>query len=140
MPQLYAFTLGLHSLVRWVVILVGVIALLRYAYGWLNSRVAFGNLDRQLAIGYAVVLTVQFVLGLVNLIVLLIIGGFRPGPDLEHTFYGLIITALAHLAPRRWGDADDRTRFRNLFFVVLVTIVLALFSVWRLRGSLFYGL
>lgn len=139
MPQqLYAFTLGLHSLVRWAIILVGIIVLLRYAYGWLNARVTFGNLDRQLVVGYAVVLTVQFVLGLVSLIVLLIIGGFRPGPNLEHAFYGLIITALAHLTPRRWSDAGDRTRFRNVFFVALITIALALFSVWRLRGSPFY--
>jgi hypothetical protein len=140
MLQLYGLTLGLHSLVRWVVIIVGIAALARYAYGWLKAGTPFGDLDKRLAVGYAGVLSVQFVLGMLNLILLLLIGGFTPGKDIEHTVYGLIITALAHIGARRWHDAPDQTRFRNLFFIVLVTIVLALFSVWRLRGSFVYGL
>jgi hypothetical protein len=140
MVQIYELTLSLHSLVRWVVIIAGVIALVRYGYGWLKAGTPFTVRDQQLAVVYAVVVTVQFVLGVINLILLLLIGGFTPGRDIEHTVYGLIITALASIGARRWKDAPAQTRFRNLFLIVLITILLALLSVWRLRGSFLFGL
>ncbi|BCX03153.1 MAG: hypothetical protein KatS3mg053_1091 [Candidatus Roseilinea sp.] len=127
-----------HGLIRWVLAVLALIVLVRYAIGWLGKR-SFTSLDRQLGVAYAGVITVQFVLGLVNLILLAVNGAFRPGIHIEHAFYGLVATGLAHMTPM-FKNQPDATRFRNAFFLVLASLLLVLLSVMRLRGSFFFGM
>lgn len=68
-----ATLITVHGLIRWVLAALALIALVRYATGWLGKR-SFTAADRQLGAIYAGAITVQFVLGLVNLILL---GGER---------------------------------------------------------------
>jgi hypothetical protein len=58
---------------------------------------------------------------------------------IEHAFYGLLATALSHMTPMFKNQPDER-RFRNAFFLVLLSLLLVLLSVIRLRGNFFFGL
>ncbi|MCS7056045.1 MAG: hypothetical protein NZM18_07750 [Thermoflexales bacterium] len=133
-----ATLITIHGLIRWVLAVLAVIVLVRYAVGWLGKQ-SFTTTDRQLGTAYAVAITVQFVLGLINLILLAANGAFRPAVHIEHAFYGLIATGLAHMLPM-FKKRSAAIRFRNAFFLVLVSLLLVLLSVVRLRGSFFFGM
>jgi len=124
-----------HGLVRWVLAVLALVLVARYASGWLGRR-SFAPIDRQLGGAYAAVMTVQFVLGAVNLVLLAVNSAFRPGAHIEHAFYGLLATALAHIAPAQKGEG----RYRNALILVVVSLVLVFLSVTRLRGNFFFGL
>lgn len=133
-----ATLITVHGLIRWILAALALIVLVRYAMGWLGKR-PFTSLDRQLGIAYAGAITVQFVLGLVNLVLLAVNGAFRPGAHIEHAFYGLVATGLVHMLPM-FKNQPDAARFRNAFFLALVSLLLIVLSVARLRGSFFFGM
>ncbi|MCS6774146.1 MAG: hypothetical protein NZ693_08550 [Thermoflexales bacterium] len=127
-----------HGLIRWVTAAVGLAALAKFGLGWLGHQ-KFTSLDRKLGSAFAVVITIQFVLGLAVLVLMAINGGFRPAVHIEHAFYGVVATALAHGVSglKRLPDAQ---RFRVAFLLVLASLVVVFFSVVRLRGTFFFGL
>jgi len=125
----------IHGLIRWILAALAIVLIVRYGLGWLGRR-SFAPVDRQLGRGYAVAMTVQFVLGAVNLALLALNGAFRPAVHIEHAFYGLLATALAHMAPA----LKSERRYRDALILVIVSLVLVFFSVVRLRGNFFFGL
>lgn len=128
----------IHGLLRWITAALALVVIARYAWGWLGKQ-TFTAADRQLGVAFAVAITVQFVLGVVNLVLLAVNGAFRPAVHIEHAFYGLVATGLAHSLPglKRLPDA---ARFRTALLLVLLSLVLVVFSVIRLRGSFFFGM
>jgi hypothetical protein len=125
----------IHGLIRWILAALAIVLIIRYGLGWLGRR-GFALVDRQLGRAYAIAMTVQFVLGAVNLALLTLNGAFRPAVHVEHAFYGLLATALAHIAPALKGER----RYRNALILVIVSLVLVFFSVVRLRGNFFFDL
>lgn len=126
---------SIHGLLRWAIAILAVVVLVKYGIGWLGKR-PFTPLDKQLGSAYAWTMTVQFVLGLINIIYYIVAGLFRPGQHIEHAFYGLIAVALAHMTAMFKNQPDDK-RFRNAFFLVLLSVLVILLSVMRLRGGWF---
>ncbi len=124
-----------HGFIRWLLAALAILLIVRYAVGWLGKR-DFVPIDRQLALGYAAVMTVQFVLGAVNLLLFALNNAFRPGVHIEHAFYGLLATALVHIAPAQKGEH----RYRNALILIVVSLAVVFFSVVRLRGNFFFGL
>lgn len=123
----------IHGLFRWVLAILAIVVLVKYAIGWLGKR-PFTAVDKQLGSAYAGAMTVQFVLGIVNIIGYVIAGRFSPGLHIEHAFYGLIALALSHMLPMFKNQPDDK-RFRNAFFLVLLSLIVMFWSVMRLRGG-----
>lgn len=126
---------SIHGLLRWVIAILAVVVLVKYAIGWLGKK-PFTNTDKQLGAAYAWTLTIQFVLGLINIVYYIVAGLFRPGQHIEHVFYGLIAVALAHMTAMFKNQPDDK-RFRNAFFLVLLSVLVIFWSVIRLRGGWF---
>lgn len=124
---------SIHGLLRWVLAILAIVVLVKYAIGWLGKR-PFTAADKQLGSAYAGAMTVQFVLGLVNIIGYIAMGRFSPGLHIEHAFYGLIALSLSHMTPMFKNQPDEK-RFRNAFFLVLLSLVVVLFSVIRLRAG-----
>jgi hypothetical protein len=124
-----------HGFIRWLLAALAILLIVRYTVGWLGKR-DFVSIDRQLALAYAAVMTVQFVLGAVNLLLLALNNAFRPGVHIEHAFYGLLATALAHIAPAQKGEH----RHRSALILIVVSLAVVFFSVVRLRGNFFFGL
>ena len=131
-----ALILGIHGLTRWVVGLAAIAAVVKFGVGWLGKR-KVEQLDVQIGAVVAWATTVQFVIGIVNLVAFILAGAFNPAKQIEHAFYGLIATALSHMAAAqlRKEGRPDAARFRNAFIMSVLTLVMVFFSVWRLRGG-----
>jgi hypothetical protein len=115
--------LMIHSILRWVIVLVGVGALVKLGIGWLQGQ-KFGKMDNGLVKGFSGLMDLQMLLGLIYLIwngVATPVG--FPMPRIEHATTLIVAVIVAHL-PARWKKAEDKVRFRNSFLAVLVAMLL----------------
>ena len=126
--------LMLHSIVRWVIVLVAVVAIVKLALGWLRGG-AFKGMDRGLVAGFSGLMDLQATLGIVFLLWngLATEIGF-PRHRIEHAFVMIIAAVVAHL-PARWKSAADATRFRNSLLAIVVSLVLVYIGVATLPGG-----
>jgi multisubunit Na+/H+ antiporter MnhB subunit len=127
--------LVIHSHLRWLVVLVAVIAAVKFAIGWLRGGV-FKGMDRGLAAAFAGTIDLQALLGIINLLWLGFSanGGGFPRHRLEHAFIMILAAVLSHL-PARWKTAADNIRFRNTFLCILGALLLIYIGVATLPGG-----
>lgn len=134
---MYSFVLALHNILRWVVLLAGVIALLN-SYRGFFTRAAWTPRDRTILAAYANMLGVQFLLGLLLYVWLSPLtrtgfgnmGAAMRDPALrlfliEHPvamLAGLVLSQIALGRTRK--AATDAARFK--IAAVLLTLSLAL--------------
>jgi heme A synthase len=112
---------AIHSIVRWLVLLVALGGIIKFAVSWL--RRSGDRLDRTLMAAFTGVLDLQAALG-----VLLIVGlGFGPETmyRIEHAITMIIAVVLAHLS-MRWREAPGPIRARNNLIVTVLALVLIL--------------
>jgi hypothetical protein len=107
--------LVIHSINRWLVVLIGVIAAIKFLVGWLRNS-TYQPIDSRLMSAYAGSLDLQLLLG----IILLIGGGFE---QIEHAVTMIIAVVLAHLS-RIWRDKPDSIKFRNNFMAITLGLLL----------------
>lgn len=126
--------LMIHSIVRWLIVIVGLAALVKFALGWLQGG-SFKGMDRGLASGFSGLMDLQATLGLIFLIWngLATDVGF-PRFRLEHMTMMILAVIVGHL-PARWKNAGDKIRFRNTFLCVLGALVLIFVGVATLPGG-----
>jgi hypothetical protein len=127
----------IHGHWRWILLAVALIAGVKYLIGLITGG-KVGALDKQLALGFAIAMTIQFVLGLVNLLGKFANGLFIPGLHMEHLTYGLVATGLAHAIPMRKESRPDGARFRTGLIFIVITLILTVLSVIRVRGGWIY--
>jgi uncharacterized membrane protein YphA (DoxX/SURF4 family) len=122
--------IGIHGMIRWVVALVAIVAILKFAISWLR-QMPYTGMDRGLMSGFVGLLDLNFLLGLI----ILIFGGGFNGPRIEHAVTMLIAIAIAH-SSAAWRQSDDeQKKFRNNLIVVVVSLALIILGVVRLRGG-----
>jgi hypothetical protein len=127
------FLLVLHSHTRWLVLLAGIIAIVKFAIGWLRGG-SFKGMDRGLAAAFSGLMDLQVTVGLAFLIWTSAVGvPFTPN-RIEHLTTMLIAAVVAHL-PAMWKKSADNIRFRNTLFCVVGALVLVFVGVMRLRGG-----
>lgn len=123
-----------HSFVRWLVLTLAVISVLKFAWGWLRGS-GFKIVDRALTITLAVFVELQAALGLTYFFWT----GFNrdsfPRFRFEHGTAMFLALVCIHL-PLFWKKMEDNVRFRNSMFVILASIVLILVGISRLPGGL----
>src|SRR5262245_47415523 len=105
----------LHSILRWIILIVAVIAIVRFSGVWQRS-IALKGIDRGLMSGFTGLMDLQAALGLVNLILMLwvrnklietntpfcaILSCPLPTHAIVHGIIMLTATVVAHL-PARW--------------------------------------
>jgi hypothetical protein len=122
--------LTIHSFVRWLIVIVAIVAVVKFALGWRRGD-AFQSMDRGIASGFSGLIDLQVTLGLIYLIWNgLAVEGF-PMFRIEHAVTMIIAAVVAHL-PVMWKNADDKTRFRNSLFIVLDVLIIIFIGVVRL--------
>jgi hypothetical protein len=137
---MYLFTLTVHSWLRWVVLFLGLAAIVRAAAGLGGGR-RFDETDTKLGRYFAIGLDVQIVLGLVLYGVLSPItqsafahmGDSMKNPILrfwavEHIVMMLVALALAHVGVSRVRKAATdaaKHRVALIFFVLALVMVFA---------------
>jgi hypothetical protein len=114
--------LMIHSLVRWLIVIVAVIAAVKFALGWLRGG-TFGSMDRGLASGFSGLMDLQVTLGLIYLIWNGIASEGFPAFRIWHAVIMIVAAAVAHLHVI-WKNAEDKLRFRNSLFVVLDVLII----------------
>lgn len=126
----------LHSLVRWIVVLVALAALVKIGLVFFQGG-TYDELSRRLMIGFSGAITLQWVIGLVFLVVYGGVVGFGLRHFWEHLVVMTVAVGLSHMSPR-WKKADDRTRARASLLIIVAVLVLVFVGVallpqgWRL--------
>jgi hypothetical protein len=124
----------IHSYLRWLILLVAVIAVIKFALGWLRGGVAFKGMDRGLASGFSGLVDLQVTIGLILMLWTGFAGVGFPMFRIEHATTMIVAAVVAHL-PARWKNAGDQIRFRNTLFCALGTLLLIYLGVMSLPGG-----
>lgn len=117
-----SIVITLHSINRWIIVVVALIAAIKFLIGWLGNR-SYEAADRGLMSAYTGLLDLQVLLG----IILLFTRGVT-NYQIEHAITMVIAVILAHLT-RLWRDREDKTKFRNNFLVIVVGLLLIVVGV-----------
>lgn len=147
----YPIVLAIHNVIRWVVLILGVLTVYRALSGWLTNK-EWTESDRKIGVFFGAAMDTQLLLGLILYFFLsqitrsaladfgaaMSIAGQRFFA-LEHTFYMLLAVVFVHLGsilPKR--AAVSRTKFqRALLWNGLALLVILLGMPWM--RSLFPG-
>ena len=128
----------LHNLVRWVVVILAILALVRAYLGWLGRR-EWTERDRQVGVFFSAALDTQVLLGLILYFIspltrtaLQDLGAAMGSPDLrffalEHAFYMIVAVILVHIGSarsRRSKTDVDKHRTAAIFYTLAVLIIL----------------
>lgn len=139
---MYDLTLTLHSILRWVVLIAGVIAVIQALRGWRGSRPWTAGDDR-IGMIYTMSLDIQVLLGLLLFFVLspitrqaLTSMGSAMQNEVtrfflvEHFPVMLIAVIVAHLGRSRARKAsDDNGKHRLSFIFYAISLVLILLAI-----------
>ena len=125
--------LALHSIIRWVIVIVAVIAIVKFAIGWLQKQ-AFDKMSNGLSAGFNGLMDLQATLGLLYLLIAGFSGQGFPGFRLEHSFTMIVAVIVAH-SSAMWKKRDDATRYRNTLFTILISLVIIFVGMSMLPGN-----
>jgi len=124
----------IHSYLRWLIVIVALVAVVKFAVGWRRGSV-FQSLDRRLASGFSGLMDLQATLGLILLIWSGLAGAGFPSYRIEHAITMIFAAVVAHLHVL-WKNADDKIRFRNSMLIILDVLIIIFFGIARLPGGL----
>ena len=127
------FILTVHSILRWITVVVAVIALIKYAVGWLGKK-PFDNATARLTSAYKILMDVQLLIGAFYLVFTGLLGFGWPSYRIEHTIIMVVAVVLAHLTTL-WKDKADLVRYRNGFFMLLASVLVVMIGVAILPGG-----
>lgn len=126
--------LQIHSEIRWLIVIVAVVTLVKFLIGWLRDG-SFKKFDRILGAAFSGLLDLQGTLGLVFLLWNgLVDGAGFPRHRLEHTGVMIAAMVVGHLGAR-WKNTEDKIRFRNSFLMILGVLALVFLGVASLPGG-----
>ncbi len=125
---MYITLYTIHSYLRWLVVLLVVLALIRLLITWLRKG-EFGGADRGLLSAAVGSLDLQLLLGAI-----LLIGWGVDRFRMEHGATMLIAIIIAHMTAR-WKKLDGPIRARNSFLALLLAAVFIYVGVMRLPGN-----
>ena len=136
---MYSAVLLIHSWLRWVVVLAGLLAVFRGIGGWSGAR-SWTRVDERASFWFTIALDVQMLLGLLLYFALSPFtsaafddfGAAMKDPGLrywavEHVFGMLIALTLAHIGRARVGRAaaSRKHRLAAIFFGLALLVILA---------------
>ncbi len=114
--------LAIHSFVRWIIMVVAVVAIIKFAISWAANSF-FKAMDRGLASGFSGLMDLQVLLGLIYLIWNgIAVTGF-PTYRILHAGTMIIAAAVAHL-PSRFKNLNDKLRFQYSFIAIVGSLIL----------------
>lgn len=127
--------LALHSIVRWLIVLIALVAIVKFAIGWRRGN-TFSGMDRGLTSSFSGLIDLQVLLGFIYFFWNGLTSGVGfPSFRIEHMITMLIAAVVAHLS-RLWKKSEDGLRFRNSLLIVLDTLIIIFFGIARLPGGL----
>lgn len=131
--DLYRIVLTLHSINRWLVLLVGLITIGRFLLVWLRNQ-QNERLDRVLMSAFTGLMDLQVLLGIIVLLVAGAQQGVWPRFRFEHATIMIVAAVVVHLS-MRWRKASAPVRARNNIIVIIVAFILIFVGVALLPGG-----
>jgi len=124
------FLVGVHGLVRWLVVIVAVVAVVRYALV-MAGRAQSSGMDRGLMSGYTGLLDLSVLLG-----VIIIIGlGEWEMVQIEHAVTNIIAVVIAHIFAQRAKKIEDpKLKARTSLLGVVISILIIVVGVAFVGG------
>jgi len=122
-----------HSGLRWLILLVAVVAIIKFMVAW-RAGSAFKGMDRGLTAAFSGLMDLQATLGIIFLLWSGFAGAGFPRYRIEHGVTMILAAVVAHLSAR-WKKADDKTRFRNNLFTIIGSLILVLIGIASLPGG-----
>ena len=126
-----AVLLEIHSLLRWVIVAIGFVAIVKFLTG-MARKSAFGKMDRGLSSGFSGLMDLQVTLGLLYFLVTGFGGVGFPMFRIEHLVTMLIAAAVGH-APAMFKKAENKHAVA--FYAVIGALILVVIGVYRLPGG-----
>lgn len=117
----------IHSHDRWIIFLLGAAAFIVSLAAFLGKRALSKAALLTIRI-YALMMTLQFVIGLVQLIGRWDDAGVMLRHRLEHAFCMLLALAVLHMRGK-WSKGPDVVTARNMMLVVLTSIILVVLGI-----------
>jgi hypothetical protein len=125
--------LTLHSIVRWLAVLVAVATIIKFASGWLKKQ-PFDKTASALAGAFGGMLDLQLTLGLLFFIWNGMLVGFGLRYRWEHLAVMTVAVIVAHL-PSMWKKLGDEQRYRNSLLAFVAALLLVILGVSLLPGN-----
>jgi len=124
------FVLMLHSIVRWVIVVVGLFALIKFLVG-MARKSEFAKMDRGLSAGFSGLMDLQVLLGFIFFFWNGSVVGY-PMTRIEHMITMLIAAAVAHV-PSFKKNAENQFTVR--FYAILGSLIIIVLGVYNLPGG-----
>ena len=137
---MYSFVLAIHNIVRWLVLIFGIIAIVRAYLGWFGKK-EWTDLDDKLGMGLTISIDVQFLLGLLLYIFLspITTNAFANMSAamsdsgtryflIEHSLMMLVAIILAHIGRSQAKKADTdagKHKASAIFYTLALLVILA---------------
>lgn len=146
---MYSFLLATHNIVRWFVLIFGLLAVIMAFVGWLGKK-EWKGLDNKLGLGFTVSLDIQVLLGFLLYFISPLtkvafsdIGAAMGNSELrfflvEHFLMMLIALVIAHIGRSRAKKADTdvgKHKRAAIFYTIAMLIILAAIP-WQYSGLL----
>jgi hypothetical protein len=125
------FLLEIHSILRWIIVIVGFVALAKFLIGWARKS-EFDRMDRGLSAGFSGLIDLQVTLGLLYFLITGFGGMGFPLYRIEHAVTMLVAAGVAH-SPSMLKKATNR--YAVAFFALVATMVLIGIGVALLPGG-----
>ncbi|MEP7288514.1 MAG: hypothetical protein ABI947_22405 [Chloroflexota bacterium] len=124
---LLSVILEIHSLVRWIIVAVSLIALIWFALVWLRG-LRNEKADRGLMAAFSGLIDLQVAIGLIYILWSGFAGAGFPRYRIEHAVTMIIAAVVAHLS-MRWRKADAQIRARNNVALIVGVLVIVFIGV-----------
>ena len=139
---MYGFLVDVHNIVRWAVVVLGLIAVVRAFWGWLGKR-EWTEAERKIGIFFTSAVDVQLLLGVIlyfgfsNWALKAILDkgmAFVMGEAqyrffaIEHAFLMLLGVVFAHLGsmlPKKADESASKYKRAALWFTLALLVILA---------------
>ena len=137
---MYSFVLAIHDIVRWLILIFGIIAIIRAYVGWFGNK-EWTDVDDWFGLGFTISLDVQFLLGLLLYFFLSPIttnafANFSAAMSdtdtrfflIEHSLMMLVAVILAHIGrSRAKKQEEDVRKYRTtaIYYTIAVLFILA---------------
>ena len=118
---------GTHSLVRWIIVAVSLIALIWFVLVWLRGM-RNEKADRRLMAAFTGLIDLQVLLGIIYILWSGFAGAGFPRYRLEHAVTMIVAAVVAHQS-MRWRNADAPIRARNNAALIALVLVLVFIGV-----------
>lgn len=136
---MYTFVLAVHNILRWIVLILLIIALVRAFWGWFGKR-EWESTDTRVGRFYSISLDIQLLLGLILYFFLsdltkVVLRNFSAAMSaheprffgIEHVFFMVLAVILAHVgvaAAKRVDDAVAKHRRTAIWFSLSMVAIL----------------